>query len=256
MGNIDTSITHRRTRKNRYYELMRGKRMKPVLPRLFLAQIVRMILPASCIVLAVLGTVSLPASAEYTQGWLYTPDYILERMDTSSFPDIFIPKNLSGQSEPVPTVTSYVDEGNDLLASSSFEAAKRSFDGAIGLNPRSFDAWIGKGSALEGLKRYQSALDSYDEAIGLSHNKVKAWAAYAGKARILYELQQYQAAGDAYAKAISMFDRSKSGTHEEFMNLYLGLAKAKEAVGDEAEASYARGMADELGAGYTGNSSS
>jgi len=209
------------------------------------------------LILVVFGMIpsSVSAESEYTHGWLSAPDWVLARIDKNILPDLFIPKNLTGKSEEIPTVTSYVQEGNDLLASSSFEAAKESFDGAIVLNSRSFDAWLGKGYALEGLKRYQSALESYEKAIGLSNNKVRAWVAYAGKGRALLELQQFQAAGDAFAKSISMFDRSKSGTVEELSDLYRDLAKAKAKIGDEVEASYAQRMADELMPGYGINSS-
>jgi tetratricopeptide (TPR) repeat protein len=220
-------------------------------------QDIRMVLPLLFIILAVFGIIpsSVSAESEYTQGWLGAPDWVLDRIDKSILPDLFIPKIQTGESEEIHTVSSYVQDGNDLLASGSFDAAKRSFEGAIGLNSRSFDAWLGKGYALEGLKRYQSALESYEKAIDLSKNKVLAWAAYAGKGRTSFELQQYQVAGDAISKSIDMFDRSKSGTTEDLINLYLGLAKAKEKLGEEADASYAHKMADELKTEYNINSS-
>lgn len=219
-------------------------------------QDIRMILPIFSLILLIFCMIpsSVSAESEYTQGWLSAPDWVLDRIDKSILPDLFIPKNLTGDSEEIPTVTSYVQQGNDLLDSNSFEAAKTQFDGAIGLNSRSFDAWLGKGYALEGLKRYQSALESYEKAIELSNNKIRAWAAYAGKGRALFELQQYQTAGDAYEKSISMFDRSKSGTTEELSVLYRELAEVKAKVGDEAEASYAQRMADELKPGSGINS--
>ena len=87
------------------------------------------------IILVVLGLIPSLVSAKegYTQGWLGAPDWVLDRMDTSIMPDLFIPKNLQ-ESNDVPTVSSYLEDGNDFLLSGSFNDAKRSFEKAIELN--------------------------------------------------------------------------------------------------------------------------
>jgi tetratricopeptide (TPR) repeat protein len=190
-----------------------------------------------------------PSFAEegYSQGWMGIPDWVLNRMDTSYLPDFFIPRNLTDEEEEVvPTVSSYVATGNNHLAGGAYNEAKQSFEGAIGLNINSFDAWLGRGHALEGLKRYQSAEESFDKAIRLCRNKDLAWAAYAGKGRVLLELYQYEESVKAYKKAITEFLSVDKGSRDDLINLYLGLAKAEEKVGNIAEASYALNQAELL----------
>lgn len=200
------------------------------------------------LVVMVLGLVSSVVSAEegYSQGWLGAPDWVLDRMDTSILPDFYYPRNVTSERDEIPTVSSAVNEGNDLLAAGSFNEAKKSFEEAIGLNFRSFDAWLGRGYALEGLKRFLSALESYDKAIALSGTKDSAWAAYAGKGRISLELHQYEDAEKAFEISIEKLNSSESGTTEELIDLYIGLAEAKENLGDEYGASVALREAEEL----------
>lgn len=222
--------------------------MRFVSSLLLALQDTRTILPVLFLVLVISGIIPSSVSAEegYTQGWMGAPNWLLARMDTSNMPDLFIPKNLTDESKEIPTVSSYVQNGNDLLAGGSFDAAKKSFEGAIGLNSLSFDAWLGRGYALEGLKRYQSALESYEKAIELSRNKELAWAAYAGKGRVSSELQQYPVAKDVLEKSIDLFNSPKSGTTEDLVSLYEELAKVKQNLGDEAGASAALKKAEEL----------
>ena len=164
-------------------------------------------------------------------------------------PDLFIPKNLQ-ESNDVPTVSSYLEDGNDFLISGSYNDAKNSFEKVIGLNHQSFDAWLGRGYALEGLTRYQSALESYEKAIVLSKNQEYAWAAYAGRGRVSLELQLYQVAERAFEKSIELFDGVGSGTNEDLINIYTGLLQAKQNLGDEFGAAAAEDMVKELNIGY------
>lgn len=208
----------------------------------------RTILLVVILMLMVSGLLPGMASAEegYSQGWLGAPDWVLDRMDTSILPDFYYPRNLTGESEESPSVSSAIQKGNDLLASGSFTEAKKSFEDAIGMNSRSFKAWLGRGYALEGLKRYQSAHDSYDTAISLSGNQEAAWAAYAGKGRVAFELHQYQVAETALEKSIEKFADTESGTPEELIDLYLVLAETKEKRGDESGAIAALRMGEDL----------
>lgn len=176
----------------------------------------------------------------YTQGWLGTPDWVLDRTDTSILPDFYIPRNVSGHPLDIPTVSSSIGHGNDLLASESFLDAKKQFETAIRLNSRSYDAWLGLGYALEGSKRYQSAIDSYKTAISLSGGEDSAWAAYAGLGRVSLILGQYAAAEQAFLTALSLMDDNGYGDAQDRQALENGLAEAKQYQGNEYGAVFSR----------------
>lgn len=174
---------------------------------------------------------SVSALEGYTEGWLGSPEWVRDRMDTNILPDFFFPRDEDSESKELPTVTSHVKAGNDLLAGGAFLDAKRSFESAIALNPSSYEAWIGRGFAMEGLDRYQSALESYEKAISLSARKETAWAAYAGKGRMSLNLNQYADAEHAFERAITLFDQDPLGTSDDYQQLTEGLAEAKAKIG-------------------------
>jgi tetratricopeptide (TPR) repeat protein len=208
---------------------------------------------------AALGLVC-PAAADeegYTQGWMGAPDWLLERMDTDIMPAFYIPKNTTGQTGEVrPTAGSHISEGNNLLISGSYADAKRSFENAINLKPESFDAWTGRGMALEGLKRYQTALDSYEKAISFSDpDEDAAWIAYAGKGRVCYHLADYKTALNAIEEAIERFAGSGESNIDDLIHLYEKLADIEEKLGNEAAASDAREKAGDLRAASENSSS-
>lgn len=193
------------------------------------------------------ASVSADASSGYTQGWLGAPDWVLERMDTSIMPDLYIPKNTSEKAESVPpSAGAYIREGNNLLISGSYADAKKSFEKAIALKGTSFDAWAGRGMALEGLKRYQSALDSYEKAISFAGENEGAWIAYAGKGRVCYHLKEYEDAEKALEKAIDRFAGSGESNIEDLINLYEKLADSRERLGDSDGAADAAKKAADL----------
>ncbi len=193
------------------------------------------------------ASVSADAGSGYTQGWLGAPDWVLERMDTSIMPDLYIPKNTSEQAESVPpSVGAYIREGNNLLTSGSYGGAKNSFEKAINLKANSFDAWAGRGMALEGLKRYQSALDSYEKAISFAGENAGAWIAYAGKGRVCYHLKEYGDAEKALERAIDRFAGSGEVNIEDLINMYEKLSDSREKLGDSAGAADAAKKAADL----------
>lgn len=180
---------------------------------------------------------SVSALDGYTEGWLGSPEWVRNRMDTSILPDFFFPRDENSETE-LPTVTSHVTAGNGLLAGGAYLDAKKSFESAIALNPNSYEAWIGRGYAMEGLGRDQSALESYEKAISLSARKETAWAAYAGKARMSLNLQQYTNAVHAFERAIALFDQDPKGTLDEYQHLTDGLATAKALKGVPSASSF------------------
>jgi len=186
--------------------------------------------------LLILGVVTPVLSVQegYSQGWLGAPDWVLDRIDTSILPDFFYPRNISEVHDDLPTVTGSIASGNDMLAGGSYLDAKAQFEKAITINSRSYEAWLGRGYALEGLKRYQSALESYEKAILYSTNKESAWAAYAGKARSLLALNQYDAAEKAFESSIQKLEQTGMGYNEGLVDLYSALAGIQERKGSES----------------------
>jgi len=199
----------------------------------------------SCVLLFVV-MISPLASAEdgYTQGWLGAPDWVLDRTDTSILPDFYYPRNISGTDYEIPTVSSSIAKGNNLLASESYLEAKRQFEEAIRLKSNSFDAWLGLGYALEGSKRYQSAVDSYKTAISLSGGKESAWEAYAGLGRVSLALGQYQAAQQAFQTAIGMGEDMGYADTEKMQDLYEKLADVREKMGSGFGNVFSRSISD------------
>jgi tetratricopeptide (TPR) repeat protein len=186
------------------------------------------------ILVIVFGLIPLvSADEDYSQGWLGAPNWVLDRTDTSILPDFYYPKNISGSDSHIPPISSSINKGNELLSSDSFLEAKQHFEEAIRLNPRSFDAWLGRGYALEQSKRYQSAVDSYQTAISLSGNEESPWAAYAGLGRVSLTLGQYKTAEQAFQTAIEMIEEMGSADATDMQNLYDELAEARQKQGEE-----------------------
>ncbi len=168
----------------------------------------------------------------YTQGWLGAPDWVLDRTDTSILPDFYYPRDTTGVDEESPVFSSAISKGNELIAGGSYIDAKNQFEVAIGLNPRSYDAWLGRGLALEKSKRIQTALESYQHAITLSDMGDSTWAAYAGVGRTSLVLGQYQSAKIAFEESIALVKESISSDQAALPELYDGLAEAQQKLGD------------------------
>ncbi|WP_181391775.1 tetratricopeptide repeat protein [Methanospirillum lacunae] len=198
-----------------------------------------------CGFLAVIFSIAPLVLAEegYTQGWLGAPDWVLDRTDTSILPDFYIPRNISGTNVEIPTVSSSIAKGNQLIASESFLDAKKQFEEAINLDSNSYDAWLGLGYALEGSKRYQSAIDAYKTASSLCGGEDSAWAAYAGLGRVSLILGQYQAAEQAFQTAIEMIDDTGYSETEDRQALENGLAEARQKLGGGYGAVFSRSTA-------------
>ncbi|MFH0968518.1 MAG: tetratricopeptide repeat protein [Methanobacteriota archaeon] len=184
----------------------------------------------------------------YTQGWMGAPDWVMAEKEGGNFdlPDFFYPKDVNTTKGEEPNLSSYIEHGNKLLAGGSFAEAKQNYEKAIGISSNSYDAWVGRGYALEGLKRSQTALDSFEKAIGFSNSIDHNWIAYAGKGRVLTVLQRYKDATEAFRSAIDAFEAQSSGTLEDHVMLYQGLAEAAQKSGDMEESSAALGKAEEL----------
>ena len=203
-------------------------------------------------------SVPVHAEAGYTQGWMGAPDWSIAWMKSGEFdlPEYIYPKNINATKEVKPTTSSYISNGNSLLTGGSYAEAKQNYESAIKLSPQSFDAWVGRGYALEGLKRSQTALDSYEKAIGFSASTKYAWTAQAGKGRMMSILQRYDDAAEAFRAAIDAFEGPGAGTPEELIKIYLELAEAAQKSGDTEGSSAALSKAEELKDQFDLNSSS
>ncbi|MDD1729014.1 MAG: tetratricopeptide repeat protein [Methanospirillum sp.] len=168
----------------------------------------------------------------YTQGWLGAPDWVLDRIDTGILPDYYYPRDTTGVDEESPAFSSAISKGNELIAGGSYIEAKGQFEEAIGLNPRSYEAWLGRGLALEKSKRIQTALESYQHAITLPDIWESAWAAYAGIGRTSLVLGRYQSAQEAFKEAIGLVKDGISSDQAALPDLYDGLAEAQQKLGD------------------------
>lgn len=200
-----------------------------------------------CFLAGTLVSAPVLADSGYTQGSpLGAPDWLLERLDPEMTPDFYKPSNTSTTEVIIPSVSSYLTAGNNLLISGSYGDAKRDFESAIGLKPDSFEAWLGRGMSLEGLQRYQTALDSYEKAISLSESEVGAWVAFAGKGRVLIHMQKYPDAADALRTAIDEFTLSGSLNIEDLVHMYEKLAVAEDKQGNSRAAEEAAEKANTL----------
>ncbi|MFH0968517.1 MAG: tetratricopeptide repeat protein [Methanobacteriota archaeon] len=194
-------------------------------------------------ILLIMGAVCIttisPVSAEYgyTQKWMGSPDWLEEKANASMEPDLY--KQMQKGSEAINSTYTLINEGKDLLRGGDYNEAISDFKWAIDADSEMFDAWLGHGMALEGLKRYQSSLDSYEAAIGLAKSNKNAWIPYAGKARALLELQKYQESVSAFTLAIDKYGKSGSENKTDLENLNAGLADAKEKLGTKTAANVA-----------------
>ncbi len=130
-----------------------------------------------------------------------------------------------------PTGKSLVDEGNAALEGGSYKLALESFNNAISLAPKYYDAWLGKALALYGEGRYLPALNAFNEALSIKSSGNDVWNAYGGKAQVLYDLNRFPESVTTFEKAISYYEKSGSTDDSAYNNLVDGLSKAQKAAG-------------------------
>ena len=188
-----------------------------------------------------------PVSAEYgyTQKWMGSPAWLQEKAHVLSFqPKLFRGAELEVNMSQF--TTNYLNNGKDYLVAGSFNDAKSSFDTAIGRDPESYDAWLGRAYSLEKLNRYQTAVESYDTAIKFAKLNKNRYLAYAGKGRSALETQNYQGAADAFERSISEYQSYTLNNLTEMSYLYEGLADARVNLGEQTEAVEAKKKAEDL----------
>ncbi len=174
-----------------------------------------------------------------TGGFMHMPTWLYNKRVAEGATDTFLMSDVIGG--PLPTVTpdptyaNYIDEGNTALSGGAYREAIKAYESAIAIKPKSFDGWLGKAQALEGLKRYQSAIDAYDTALGYRSTSEGVWMAYGGKARCSLELNQFKEAIGLFEKAITSYENSGADDEEAYQALLDGLDEANSQYGTMEE---------------------
>lgn len=94
-----------------------------------------------------------------------------------------------------------IKKGIDLSFKNKFKEALYAFDRALDINPKGFEAWLGKAGIYVEERNFQDAINSYDELIKLGPDFEIAWR---GKSAVLYEIRKYDEALICAEKALSL----------------------------------------------------
>ncbi len=120
-------------------------------------------------------------------------------------------------------------KADTLLALKRYSEALNTYEKAIQINPDSaWQAWLGRGQALDKLGKNQEALESFDRVLSFNPAASQAWQ---GKADIYLELQQYSAAQKALDKLLTFQQNDakiwyKKGWSLQNLEDYEGAVKA------------------------------
>ncbi|MDQ2714558.1 MAG: serine/threonine-protein kinase [Chloroflexota bacterium] len=95
-------------------------------------------------------------------------------------------------------------EGDQLLRQQQYAQALRMYEEALGLSPRNFHAWNGKGTALYNQGNYRKAYEAFQRATEIDQDSAVVWVS-AGLA--LHRLQRYQQALVHFERALSIDPR-------------------------------------------------
>jgi tetratricopeptide (TPR) repeat protein len=104
--------------------------------------------------------------------------------------------NSNGHGE---RITGMIADAQTLLNANQPEKALRLFDEALAIDPKSADALIKKGGALERLERFNEAVACYDRAIATDGS---ATIAYLQKGGLFNRLARYDEALKCYEQAL------------------------------------------------------
>jgi tetratricopeptide (TPR) repeat protein len=96
---------------------------------------------------------------------------------------------------------SLVNKGIDRAYNGRYEVAIKYFDRALEINPGSADVWMGKGFALNNLRKYKEAIECCDKAIEIKSDDTGPWN---NKGFALNGLGRYKEAIECCDKAIEL----------------------------------------------------
>ena len=135
-------------------------------------------------------------------------------------------------AEPPPSISEYIGEGVRLAAIGDHEAAIRSFDEALAINPEAAFVYKQRGASYQALRDYAAAIGDFDVAIQLDSQDVNAY----------YRRGVSHLAREDYAAAIADFDAALE-LDPEFVDVYARRAEAHEAAGNAEAAALDRAAA-------------
>jgi len=118
------------------------------------------------------------------------------------------------------------DEGVRLLREGRHREAIASFDKAIRLNPRSAEAYHGRGIAYDEMIQYERAIKDYDAALGLNAQYAEA---YFDRGNAYSDLGQYERAVKDYDEALRL-DQNYSGAYYNRSLAYMSLGRSEVAA--------------------------
>ncbi|MBR8836429.1 MAG: tetratricopeptide repeat protein [Stigonema ocellatum SAG 48.90 = DSM 106950] len=95
----------------------------------------------------------------------------------------------------------YLYQGNHLLDIRQPEKALKEFENLIEIDPKSAEAWKGRGNALFSKGRELGALESYNRVLFLQPNDIKTLN---NKGKTLWKLRKYKEALETHEKALEL----------------------------------------------------
>jgi tetratricopeptide (TPR) repeat protein len=132
----------------------------------------------------------------------------------------------------------HVGRGDALQALRRFDAAVKSYDRAIALEPVS-EIYINRGVALQGLGKFEAAVASYDRATALNPAAIQAWS---NRGNALRSLDRHEVALESYDRAIML--------GPNFAEAYANRAGALEELDRRSEATASYEKAVSLAPGF------
>jgi tetratricopeptide (TPR) repeat protein len=94
-----------------------------------------------------------------------------------------------------------IEEGWKLYVEKKYDAAAEIFDEAVGLNPQSSQAYMGRGTALAEIGKYRKAFEDLNKSAELNPNNA---VSYLNLGATYADLKQYEKAIENYDKALEI----------------------------------------------------
>jgi tetratricopeptide (TPR) repeat protein len=123
-------------------------------------------------------------------------------------------------------------EGDAYLKQQEFSQALHSYEEALRIDPNSFYAWVGKGTALYHQANFRRALEAYQKATEIDPNNAVVWVS-AGM--VLQRLQRYQQAIVHFERALAIEPEYVPAWHGK-ADAQLGMNMVEEAIASYEQA--------------------
>jgi len=97
----------------------------------------------------------------------------------------------------------WLNEGHELCENGSYEEALNAYDKAIQIDPKSADAWLGKGDVLKALFKNDSELSAPPEAVGYDLYYADYWS---WRLTSVSTMRRVEDASKVYEMAVQLYD--------------------------------------------------